>query len=231
MKPTNFEILGPYISLVEFLGEVLGPDYEVALHEINAGSQSIIAIANGDISGRKIGAPLTNLALKFMKEQVYKTHDYILNYKGISKSGKILRSSTIFIKNENSELVGMLCINFDASRYHAVSQKILQLCNLQAEPEEEEETAAPELPNVLSDAEKSFPDNISEIIENVISICLPGSETIPNRLAQSEKIRIVELLNRRGIFLLKGAVSQVAKRLGCSEPTIYRYLSTLNSDK
>ena len=231
MKPTSFEILSPYISLVEFLGEVLGPDYEVALHEINAGSQSIIAIANGDISGRKVGAPLTNLALKFMKERVYKTHDYILNYKGISKSGKILRSSTIFIKNENNELVGMLCINFDASRYQAVSQQILQLCNLQEKPEKEAETVPPELPNVLSDAVESFPDNIGEIIENVMETCLPGSGTIPNRLTQSEKIHIVELLNRRGIFLLKGAVSQVAKRLCCSEPTVYRYLSTLNSDK
>lgn len=231
MKLTSSEILRPYVSLVEFLGEVLGPDYEVALHEINAGSQSIIAIANGHVSGRKVGAPVTDLALKFMKERVYKTHDYILNYKGISKSGKVLRSSTIFIKDENSALVGMLCINFDASRYRNVSQQILQLCNLPAETLIEAETVSPELPSTLSDVVESFPDNIGEIIENVMEVCLPESGLLHNHLTQSQKIHIVELLNKRGIFLLKGAVSQVAKRLHCSEPTVYRYLSALNSDK
>ncbi|MFU0833585.1 MAG: putative transcriptional regulator YheO, contains PAS and DNA-binding HTH domains [Oscillospiraceae bacterium] len=229
MKTTSSKILRPYISLVEFLGKVLGPDYEIALHEINANSQSIIAIANGHISGRKVGAPITNLALKIIKEQAYKSHDYLLNYKGVSKSGKILRSSTIFIKDENDELVGMLCINFDASRYRDISRQILQLCNLPAESVEEE--VPPELPNALPDMVENFPDNIGEMIENVIETCLPDNKIHPKRLTQAEKIKIVDLLNKRGVFLLKGAVSQVAKRLHCSEPTIYRYLSALNNNK
>lgn len=229
MKTTRSQILRPYVSLVEFLGKVLGPDYEVALHEINANSQSIIAIANGHISGRKVGAPITNLALKIIKEQVYKSHDYILNYKGVSKSGKILRSSTIFIKDENNELIGMLCVNFDASRYRDISRQILQLCKLPAESVEE--VVPPEMPNAIPDMVESFPDNIGEIIENVMETCLPGSKMHPKRLNQSEKIKIVDLLNKRGIFLLKGAVSQVAEQLHCSEPTVYRYLSTLNNNK
>jgi predicted transcriptional regulator YheO len=227
VKTTSSKILRPYVSLVEFLGKVLGPDYEIALHEINAHSQSIIAIANGHISGRKVGAPITNLALKIIKEQVYKTHDYILNYKGISKSGKVLRSSTIFIKDENNELVGMLCINFDASRYRDISRQILQLCNLPTDSVEE--AVPPELPKALPDIVENFPNNIDEIIENVMESCLPESKIHPKRLTQSEKIRIVDMLNKRGVFLLKGAVSQVAKQLHCSEPTIYRYLSTLNN--
>ena len=56
--------ISSYIHLVHFLGEVLGPDYEIALHDAKKPSQSIVAIVNNHISGRDIGAPLTDWAAK-----------------------------------------------------------------------------------------------------------------------------------------------------------------------
>ncbi|MVB09634.1 YheO-like PAS domain protein [Caprobacter fermentans] len=232
MKSTSSKLLKNYGILVEFLGNVLGPDYEIALHEISSDSQSIIAIANGHISGRKVGAPITDFALKMIKDKVYETNDYVLNYKGISKSGKVLRSSTIFIKDENGSLIGMLCINFDASRFTDVSQKILELCNIRQETLKEPEGPLPDVPDALSGAVESFPETVAEMIETVLESCLPGSGILyTDRLTQAEKMHIVDILNKRGFFLLKGAVSQAAKQLKCSEPTIYWYLSALNSDK
>ena len=46
-----------YTLLVDFLGHILGPDYEVALHELSDNSNQIIAIANGKLTGRHIGSP------------------------------------------------------------------------------------------------------------------------------------------------------------------------------
>ena len=51
------ELKRHYSLLVEFLGHILGPDYEIALHELKDDSNQIIAIANSHISGRKLGAP------------------------------------------------------------------------------------------------------------------------------------------------------------------------------
>jgi predicted transcriptional regulator YheO len=231
MKSPSSKILKRYGILVEFLGKVLGPDYEIALHEISSDSQSIIAIANGHISGRKVGAPITDLALKMIKDRMYETHDYILNYKGISKFGKVLRSSTIFIKEESGRLIGMLCINFDDSRYADLSRQIFELCNILPSGAEEPKETPLELPNPLADTVESFPETIGEVIESVMKACLPGSGMYSDRLTQMEKMHIVDILNKRGVFLLKGAVSQVAKQLCCSEPTVYRYLSALNNDK
>ena len=59
-------LLQHYIKLTEFLGQALGPDYEVALHDMTDKNRSIVAIANNHISGREIGAPLTNVALKIL---------------------------------------------------------------------------------------------------------------------------------------------------------------------
>ena len=92
-------LLQHYIKLTEFLGQALGPDYEVALHDMTDKNRSIVAIANNHISGREIGAPLTNVALKILMDKSYETQDYRLHYCGLSAEGKTLRSSTMFIKH------------------------------------------------------------------------------------------------------------------------------------
>jgi predicted transcriptional regulator YheO len=43
-------------------------------------------------------------------------------------------------------------------------------------------------------------------------------------MTPEEKKELVDALNDRGVFLLKGVVSEVADRLEVSEQTIYRYL-------
>ncbi|MFW5744278.1 MAG: helix-turn-helix domain-containing protein, partial [Spirochaetota bacterium] len=49
----------------------------------------------------------------------------------------------------------------------------------------------------------------------------------PDRLSQDERLKVVGELDRRGIFLLKGAIASVSRVLKISEPTLYRYLRTL----
>lgn len=121
-------LLQQYMKLTEFLGLALGPDYEVALHDLTNRDRSIIAIVNNHISGREIGAPLTNMALGILRDRSYETSDYCLQYHGISVNGKDLRSNTFFIK-QDGRLIGLLCINFDDSRYRDISDRILGLCH------------------------------------------------------------------------------------------------------
>ena len=63
-----------YTLLVGFLGKILGPDYEVALHELLDDSNEIIAIANGELTGRHLGSPLSNKMLEFLTSRLYETH-------------------------------------------------------------------------------------------------------------------------------------------------------------
>lgn len=128
MTSSSNLILQHYIKLTEFLGKALGPDYEVALHDLTRKDRSIIAIANNYISGREVGAPLTNMALSSLRDKSYERMDYHLHYYSINVNGKDLRSSTFFIK-DSGKLIGLLCINFDDSRYRAISDHILKLCH------------------------------------------------------------------------------------------------------
>ena len=78
--------LEPYRTLVSFLGEALGPDYEVVLHDLTSEEGTIAAIVNNNISGRTEGAPLSNMALRFIHGKVYETQPYVAGYQGASQA-------------------------------------------------------------------------------------------------------------------------------------------------
>ena len=117
-----------YTLLVDFLGKILGPDYEVALHELLDDSNEIIAIANGELTGRHLGSPLSNKMLEFLTSRLYETQDYVLRFESTSVTGKKLCSNSLFIKDPHGRLVGLLCINFDSSRYRELSARVMDLC-------------------------------------------------------------------------------------------------------
>ncbi len=47
---------------------------------------------------------------------------------------------------------------------------------------------------------------------------------------RAQKQAAVRLLDERGAFLLRGAVEDVARRMGVSKVTLYNYLNALESD-
>ena len=220
-------LLQQYVKLTEFLGLALGPDYEVALHDLTDKHRSIIAIANKHVSGREIGAPLTNVALSVLMDKSYETQDYRLHYFGVSAGGKELRSSTMFIK-QNGRLIGMLCINFDDSRYQAVSGQILSLCHPDAYAKR---VAHPSAADGASAAPPHRPETFRNSTEAValdaISHELERLGVTAERLTSDERMQIIAGLEESGIFLLKGSVKDVAAGLCCSQASVYRYLTQI----
>ena len=51
-----------------------------------------------------------------------------------------------------------------------------------------------------------------------------------DQLDADERLGIVAALEPQGIFLLKGAVKEVADALGCSQATVYRYLAQVRKE-
>lgn len=225
MPDTANALLRQYVKLTEFLGAALGPDYEVALHDLTDKNRSIIAIANGYISGREVGAPLTNMALSVLKDESYEWQDYRLHYSGVSAAGNPLRSSTMFIK-ENGKLIGMLCINFDDSRFQSFARQVLTLCHpnqfFQAltQPEETSEDAP---------RPETFRNSTEAVAQDAIVHELNRLGVPAERLTSEERLQIIAALEESGLFLLKGAVKDVAAGLGCSQASVYRYLSQIRN--
>lgn len=209
------KLVSNYIKLVDFLADFLGEDTEVLLHDLTNPENSVVAIRNGHISGRDIGAPATDLALKIMKNAKYNDVDYLSNYQGTSKFGKILKSATYIIKENDGTIVGMLCINMDVEKAFEMRKFLDTMLNFENDKTQDK--------NIVETYSKTAYELTFDNIYKVIG----EFRVEPERMDQNEKIKVIDLLNEDGTFLIKGAVSETAKALKVSEATIYRYLSKI----
>ncbi|QTL98120.1 YheO-like PAS domain protein [Iocasia frigidifontis] len=208
-------ILDKYKTLVGFLAEVLGESYEIVLHDLSNFENSIIAIENGHISGRKKGDALTDLALKIVNDENNLKEEYLTNYTGKTKKNKNLRSSTFFIRNDKNKVIGMLCINFDVTKLIYARDMLDKLINGDKKINKITEEKFPE----------KFTNSIEELMHLIIENSIKEMSIPPKRMTADEKKEIVKKLDNQGVFLLKNSVTEVAKELETSEATIYRYLN------
>lgn len=215
------DILEEYKKMVTFLGLVMGEDCEIVLQDCRKKDGGIMVIANGRVSGRSVGAPFTDYALQVMADGRWKDKDWEVNYIGRTKGAKPLRSSTYFIK-EKGELLGMLCINVDVSAYERLSEEVLRLGG--AHLIRGQEPAGKAVERFAG----SIPDMIALSCEEIFGA---GSGIRADRLNQEERMRVIENLERKGMFMLKGAVGEAAACFGCSEASMYRYLSKLSKQR
>ena len=223
------QLLSQYTRLVDFLGRVLGPDYEIILHEILPEQSRVAAIANGGISGRDVGAPITDAALRMIIQKQYESKNYIINYTGQLSSGKTLRSSTMFIK-DGGKLVGLLCINFDDSRFHEISDAILKLIH----PDDfvhqhyfpvdapAKQPMQPQHP--APDPAEHFQSDMNGLMEDLFATVTKDTDVPLRRLTQAERSEIVARLYEQGMFEHRGAVQFTVQKLGCSQASVYRYI-------
>lgn len=211
-----------YQNLIVFLGKVLGENYEIVLHVLVEPDESYIgAIVNNHISGRSVGAPLTNLALEKIKLKDYKRNESILNYKVLAKDGKPIYGSTFYIKDPAENLLGLLCINADFSMHKRIIEDLFSLTSLKID-------------NFLVEKEDLFAEhnieylsaNIEEIINNIIDPVLLDDRVTLNK---ETRLKIIKDLEEKGVFQLKGAIGKVATTLKISEPTVYRYLQEVKT--
>ncbi len=120
------ETVRRFLPMVDFLEQILGKNSEIVLHDFSDPDHAIVDIRNGIVSGRKVGGPATDLALKIMHDPKYRDLPFITGYEGRGAGGKTLESATYFIREDN-EIVGMLCVNTDLSTVRSINAMAQQL--------------------------------------------------------------------------------------------------------
>lgn len=100
--------LEPYIPMVDFLSKALGEYYEIVLHDLSNPKHSIIAIANGCLSGRTVGDTASDFVLRTVKYDIEQDTDCVVNYRINNVNGHLFRSSGYYIRNDEGILQGML---------------------------------------------------------------------------------------------------------------------------
>jgi len=209
MKRNDF--LSQFIPLVDFMAEIMGPNSEIVLHDTGNLEKSLLSIRNSSSPERELGAGMSEFARKILNEGRRTGKRFITNYLGKSyNAGKFIKASTYFIRDDEGEIVGMLGINTDLSALSEAHRLLGQMLYV-GEIDEEADSPGDRM---------SIRETVFGVIEQVIG----SFGTDPVRMTTEEKKEVVDALDDRGVFLLKGVVSEVASRLDVSEQTIYRYL-------
>jgi predicted transcriptional regulator YheO len=211
MDAENTVVFDQAIRTADILVEMLGSRCEVAVHDFSNLDQSLIYLA-GTLTDRKIGSPITNLVLKELKKDPHEIND-IPNYKTVSKKGLVMKSSTVFLKNDEGEVIGAMCINIDISLMMQVAKELSDFIGF-------EETQG---------TRESFYSSVNEVIEDMVNSVIEGFNKPSNLLDMDEKIECVRILEEKGTFLIKGSTDYVASVLGVSKFTIYNYLQKIRT--
>lgn len=203
-------------QLAEGLAQVLGSRYEVILHDLRH-KESSIAAMGGSITGRKVGEPVTNYLLSMLGRYGDNAPNTI-HYRNVTPDGRILRSSTLFIRDADGHIIGCLCVNQDLTDFIVASKLSQEFVSFQDQPGEEP-------------ASELFAHDITEVMESMVQTELELVQKPAAYMQKEDKLAFVGSLEKKGIFDVKGSVEYVAERLGVTNFTIYNYLKEVRSPK
>jgi predicted transcriptional regulator YheO len=199
--------------VAEGMVAVVGPHCEVVVHDFGDLEHSVVAIA-GSVTGRKPGAPVPDLS--FTAGELDGNTPDQLNYH--SRIGlRNLQSSTIFIRDAENRPVGAVCINVDYSEHLQVREMLEKLTTPIRESAE----------LVVSD---TFARDVDELIEMAVTNFLQQEDIAGlDTMSHDEKLRLIDRVEARGLFQIRGAVNRMADILSVSRASIYNYRATLKN--
>lgn len=185
-----------------------GSNCEVAIHDLSRDpDRSIVFIANGHVSGRKVGDGASNVVMEQLRTQDPEPKDHLC-YLTKTPDGKILKSSTVYIRDRKGKVSAILAINYDISRLILMEEALHDLTSTGEEIPSEPERIT----------------NVSDLLDELIqqSVALVGKPAAV--MNKEDKVKAIQFLSQNGAFLITKSGDKVAKYFGISKYTLYSYI-------
>ncbi len=198
-------ILREASKIADALAETFAPICEVVLHDLTNPSHAIVKIEN-NISGRSVGDPATELGLARISDSNFP--DKLVNYANTLSDGRIVKSTSIGLKDSKGAYVAAICLNVDVSYLNGMADYIGRLT---------------EIRDIEGVSERIQAPRSDDIIKCVRDFALARNKD-PRSLNTSEKRDLMAHLQDLGMMSLKGSIDEVAKALGASRSSIYYYI-------
>ena len=196
-------------QLARGIAQQFGSNCEVVVHDLDSNDveHSIVAIENGHVSGRRVGDGPSRIVLEALRGDCARLEDR-LAYLTRSDDGKILKSSTIYIRDDDGRAIGVFAINYDITLMLAMEDALKGFTATQV-PEREPEHIS-----------RNVADLLDELIEQ--SVKLVG-KPVP-LMNKEDKVKAIQFLNDTGAFLITKSGDKVCKFFGISKDTLYSYI-------
>lgn len=204
------------IQLAEGISKQFGPDCEIVVHDLTKKDleHTIAYIVNGHVSHRKTGDGPSAVVVETLHKDKTKLKDE-LSYLTKTADGRILKSSTMYIRDDDDNVQYIFSLNFDITNLIGANSALNALVSTP------EEMSKPKKP-------KKITDNVNDLLDELIeqSVELVGKPVA--LMTKEEKTTAIRFLDDAGAFLITRSGDKVSKYFGISKFTLYSYMDSNN---
>jgi len=206
-RSENALLLREARKIVTALGKMFAPCCEVVLHDLTKPSHAIIEI-EGALSGRSIGDATTEMGLARIADPSFP--DVVQNYANVLPDGRVVKSTSIGIKNSQGKYIAAICLNLDISLFSSAFKVLEQFTATNETPCPIRETLRTRCNDDLSKTIKTFSAKYN---------------MQPRTLNCEQRRELMKVLYEAGHLQLRGAMATIAKELGISRASVYNLMN------
>jgi len=203
-------ILDALSPVVGGIVATFGSMCEVVLHDYRQPEKSVVALA-GAVTGRAVGGAMSEIGMRVLAQGDEAADD--LNYVTRTGSGKLVKSSTMVLRDSTGAVFGALCVNVDIT---AVNEAHALLGALAGQGHR---------PGAADPPVTAFGNDIDSVVDAILDAHRLGQNQTWAGLDRAERLDLFRSLDEHGVFAVRRAVEQVGARIGISRASAYSYLS------
>jgi predicted transcriptional regulator YheO len=190
-------------GIVVTLGEQLA---EVVIHDFRQPEHSIVYI-KGQVTNRSVGGSMSQIGLAMMVEgdEAQDRSNYITR----TSDGKIIKSTSVAIRDGEGHVFGLFCLNIDITSLTALEQTLRTFL------------AGDEM-KVLTNIH--FSNNLAEVAQVMLNEVIEERGMHGPPIDMAQRLEFVGALDRRGFFGIRYSVPLLSDYLGVSRASIYNYI-------
>ena len=187
-----------------------GSSCEVVIHEISDKSaySSIVAIENGYISGRKVGDGPSHVVLEHLGQLNDSVEDQLC-YHTRTPDGKVLKSSSIYIRDDDGKVCAIFSINFDITTLTMMERTVHSMIQVESADHKEPERITLSVSDLLDDLIRQA----DELVGKPVAL-----------MTKEDKIKAIQFLNKSGALLITKSGDKISRHYSISKYTLYSYL-------
>jgi predicted transcriptional regulator YheO len=208
-KSETFQVLR---QVAVALRRLFAPFCEVVIHDFRDFEHSIVCI-EGQVTHRQIGGAATDLLLA--KASQGDTDADLYNYLTSLPGGRLMKSCTVFLRDEQGAAYGAFCVNFDITALMGMRHTLGAFLAT-------EENA---------DVVETFANDIEDTIHSIVADTLHETGQALVNMGREEKVELIGRLADKGVFQVKKSASILADQLGLSRATVYNYLREARGER
>ena len=207
----NQQLLSILTSLAHAIAVHYGKNCETVIHDLtrdSAAEHSIVYIENGEVTGRKVGDGASKVVLKQLSSKESSEKDHI-GYFTKTADGKLLKSTTVHIKDERGKVIAIFSVNHDITSLSIASSAISEM----VQPADENR-----------DSFEKITPNVNDLLDELI---WEATELIGKPVAmmnKEDKMRAIRYLNSKGALLITKSGDKISQHFGISKFTLYSYI-------